>query len=200
MLLEGSHDSQLKVRGISVISLREYVRANLDPTEFGHFMTNMFPADVDTIMNAKRSSWYPFSLQRKLRKAIANHFNPHYPEKAIFEAGLFAASYEISTFLKGMLGNVPLHLILGNVNLIWKKYYNQGTLNAVRERNGVSIHLNDFRSDALFCPLLDAWFKRVFSTIGFRNVTTKKESCIHTGDKCCTWAVTWKSPPPGLHE
>ncbi|NLI98072.1 hypothetical protein GX441_05355 [bacterium] len=189
MLKEGPSSASIMVRGVSIISLTEYVRASLDPAEFGHFMLHRLTSDSKTLLQIQKKEWYPFSLQRKMREVIAEHFNPRDPEKAVYDAGIFAASYEIASFLKGMLVNVPFHLALNNISVMWKKYYNKGTLLINRTDAGVVIELKDFEPDPLFPPLIEAWFTQVFRTMGFLKVEVEDAGTKHSDDPVLQWRI-----------
>jgi hypothetical protein len=186
---EGLSSASIMVRGVSIISLTEYVRTSLDPAEFGHFMLHRFTVDSKTLLQVQKKEWYPFSLQRRMREVIAEHFNPENPEKAVYDAGIFAASFEIASFLKGMLVNVPFHLALNNISVMWKKYYNKGNLQVNRTDSGVEIELKDFKPDPLFPPLIEAWFMQVFRTMGFHKVVVRDFGSESPGDPVLKWTV-----------
>jgi hypothetical protein len=58
---------QMLVRGISLISLRDYVKSRLsDKKEVKEFFKRLPKADSIVIQSAQKWKWYPFFMQRHL--------------------------------------------------------------------------------------------------------------------------------------
>ena len=72
-MTEGQKQVML-VRGISLVSFREYLRVHLTSKEFVDFFSGMPARDSEIILEPDKAKWYPFSLQYSLRKHIARWF------------------------------------------------------------------------------------------------------------------------------
>ena len=192
MAAEGkSKVPELLVRGISLISMREYVKTMLAGEELEEFFSHFPESEEEAISNAKKGEWYPFEIQQHIRENVAKWFNPGNPRKAIMDMVAFTADFEISAFLKGIIGILPVHMVLQQSAKVFGKFYQPGKMVAIREGEYKALfELTDFLADSLFCPVIDAWLISAGKNMGFEpNVV--ETACIHNGDDLCRWEVTW---------
>ncbi|MBD3287096.1 hypothetical protein GF359_10565 [candidate division WOR-3 bacterium] len=187
-----SGEEPLLVRGISIISTREYLKTRLEGRGWVSFLAQL-PADVrENTVNSYKSEWYPFRIQRVLREEIVRLFNPEHPRQAILNAYLFATRYEISAFLRGILSFMPVKLVIERAAALWRKYYNKGTMKAISlGKNGAALELTDFPGDRLFCPTVQAWLVNAAGYLRLKDVEGKETTCVHRGDEVCRWEVIW---------
>jgi len=187
-----SKHPELLVRGISIISTREYLKSRLEGPDWKIFV-NKLPVDVrEVISSASKSEWYPFTHQRLLREEIVRLFNPSSPRQAILDAYLFATRYEISAFLRGIFSFLPVKLVLARAAAVWDKYYNMGDMTAVfTSEKSASLELRDFPGDRLFCPTVEAWLVNAAKYLNLANPRVEETSCVHSGDSLCSWRVLW---------
>ncbi|MBD3285048.1 hypothetical protein GF359_01620 [candidate division WOR-3 bacterium] len=192
---------QILVRGISLISLGEYVKSRLKSNEERRFFTRLPAMDAEIILTAQKWQWYPFSTQRSLREGIAQRFDPRNPLDAIYDAGYYAAERETSTFLRAMLGFFSPRIVLRNANVIWSKYYSLGKLQGTFVREGFGIvELTGFPSDSKFCPMVTSWLTVASSTLKLSGAEVTKTACMHNNDPLCRWEIHWrilKADKPG---
>jgi hypothetical protein len=183
---------QMLVRGISLISLREYVQSRLKPKDARRLFERLPAVDTEVILSAQKWQWYPFSMQRNLREEIAHHFNPRDPLEAVYEAGLFAAERETSTFHKAMIGFFSVDIVLKNSNKIWTKYYRMGKLTGTFVREGLGVvELSGFPSDPIFCPMITSWLVVAAKALKLPDAKVSETTCIHRGDANCSWDIVW---------
>lgn len=187
-----THHPVMLVRGISLISMREYVKTKLNGEEVETFFSRFPPREAEAILGAKRGEWYPFYMQRHIREQVAAEFNPDNPRQAIMDMVAFTADYEISAFLKGIIGLLPVHMVLKQSARIFSKFYQPGRMTAIRmgERHSM-FELKDFPADSLFCPVIDAWIMNAGKIMGL-EVEVTETACIHNGGDTCTWEVRWR--------
>jgi len=188
---------QMLVRGISLISLSDYVKSRLKKDEVRDFFARLPKADSIVIQSAQKWKWYPFFMQRHLREEIANRFNPENPRAAVYDAGLFAATQETSTFLKAMLGFFSPGIVLKNSNVIWRKYYKSGKLRGTLtdDSHGI-VELTGFSSDPIFCPMVQSWLVVSAKALKLKDAKVTETACIHNDDKVCRWTLAWNSDTP----
>jgi hypothetical protein len=190
---ESTRLPKMLVRGVSLISLHKYLKSRLSEKDIKRFFESMPITHALTVLKAKKWMWYPFDVQRELRKAIARKFNSSRPREAVYDAGLFAALYETSTFLRAMLSFVPVPVVINNSQMIWRKYYSPGKLHGVMASNNHAIvELTEFPSDPIFCPMVESWLVIAAQSLGLKNATVKETACIYKGDICCRWETTWE--------
>lgn len=192
------------VRGIAIIAVREYVREHLDEEGYSCFLSHLPGEHSRIILEVDRAEWYPVEIIRDLRARVAARFNPQDSRKAAFELGLYTSTFEQSTFLRGIMKHLPLHLILKQAASLWKKFYRPGTMQVVeravqgREEGGeegmVALELHDFPAvDPLLCPQFEAWLFTAGKNQNLKNLAVKETLCVHKGDRCCRWEATWKN-------
>ncbi|MBD3285598.1 hypothetical protein GF359_04020 [candidate division WOR-3 bacterium] len=192
MTADKTDTPELLVRGISLISMREYVKTRLAGKDLEQFFTRFPESEEETIVNAKKGDWYPFVIQRHIRENVAKWFNPENPRKAVMDMVAFTADYEISAFLKGIIGILPVHMVLQQSAKVFGKFYNPGKMVAARRgETSATFELTGFPADPLFCPVIDAWIISAGKNMGL-DVKVKETACIHNGDDLCRWEITWK--------
>lgn len=193
MAPEGPQTPHMMVRGVSLISLYEYLKTRLDEKQLERFFDLLSPRESLTILSAKKWQWYPFGVQQELRTAIANWFNPQNPRDAVFDAGLFAAVYETSTFLRAILAYLPVRQILKNSQVIWNKYYKPGRLSGKHLSQGhARFELSRFPADAAFCPMITSWLVIAAQTMNLDKARVEETRCVHRGGNSCRWELHWK--------
>lgn len=182
----------MTVRGISLIAISAYVKSKLDPKRLTEFYTRFPRGEPEMILTAQKGEWYPFKLQRHLREETVKEFNPRDPRQAIFDMVEVTANYEISTFLKAILGYLPAKLVLKKTADLWDKYYRPGKMELVKyDGNHAVFEVTEFSHDRLFCPTMDAWLAVAGKNMRMDEILVKETSCIHRGDELCRWEVTW---------
>ncbi len=198
------------VRGIAIIAVREYVREHLDEEGYVTFLSHLPVEHSRIVQEANRAEWYPVEIIRDLRARVAARFNPQDARKAAFELGLYTSTFEQSTFLRGIMKHLPLHLILKQAASLWKKFYRPGTMQvfekAIEGEGGeeegkegeegevgmVALELHDFPAvDPLLCPQFEAWLFTAGKNQNLKNLAVKETLCVHKGDGCCRWEATW---------
>lgn len=186
-------NQEMLVRGISLISFREYLRAQLTPEEFSEFFSRMPPEETEIILDPDKARWYPFTLQYSLRKHIAEWFDDKEPQQAIFDACLFTADYEMSTFLKGMMSFLPVKLVIRQTANLWHKYYTAGDLRVTSYKSGhIVLELTDFPADELFAPTMTAWLTVASQMLNLKDARVSQTADIHNGDALWRWEINWK--------
>lgn len=185
-------NQEMLVRGISLVSLTEYAKSRLCGEDLKRFFAQL-PADAArSILKAQKGGWYPFELDRRLREAIVREFNPSSPRKAIYDAGLFAASRETSTFLRAMLSFLSVSLVLDKAQAIWEKYCRPGKFRGTLVNEGHAVvELSEFGADGLFCPRVEAWLVVGAKALKLKDAKVTETACIHSGDDVCRWKITW---------
>lgn len=193
MNLRSADRPVMLVRGISLISMREYVKTKLNGERLEEFFARFPENEVEIILNAERSEWYPFYIQQDIRENVVLEFNPKDPRKAIMDLVAFTADYEISAFLRGIIGILPVHMVLRQSARIFSKFYQPGKMTAVRIGQRTSVfELTDFPADPLFCPVIDAWLTTAGKNMGLKNIEVRETRCIHRGGEVCRWMVFWE--------
>jgi hypothetical protein len=182
--------SQMSVRGISLISIREYVKSRLDGKGLERFFARFPEGEAEIIFTAVKSEWYPFRIQRHLREGIVHEFNPEDPRQAIFDMVEVTANYEISAFLKVILAHLPKRLVLAQIAKLWDKMYRPGKMTLLEgSDNHAVIEVSEFAHDPLFCPTMDAWLTVAARNMDLKNAEVAETACIHRGDERCRWEV-----------
>lgn len=182
---------EMQVRGIALIALREYVNSRLQGEANQRFFSRL-PTEVkDIIFEVNGREWYPFSIDTLLREEITREFNPQDPRVAIFDAGLYAANYDISSFIRTLMGFIPVRSILNRAQTLWDKFYRPGKFYAQPLDNGAIFELTEFPSDPLFCPMIDAWLTVAARRLRLQGSKVSETACIHEGDELCRWEVHW---------
>lgn len=194
MAKEDVYIPEVTVCGSVLTSLCDYVRSRLQKKGLESFFTRLSPDDRRTIITARESEWYPFSLERHLREAIVREFNPEDPRRAVFEADLFISQYDISGLLYAILKSMPMDVLLKKAQLLWGRLYRPGRIRAVANNNNhVVVELMGFPSDPLFCPRIEAWSVVAARILGSKNVKVSETACLHRGHPLCRWEVTWNT-------
>lgn len=185
--------TNLQVRGIVLISIREYVQSRLKLADAGEFF-KLLPFDVThNAIHAERGKWYPYSMESALHYQVVRWFNPKNERQAILDLGLFTAAYQIKTFLRSMFTFLPLNLVFSRFPAIWSKLYRPGvlTVRSHTESSGV-FELRGFSGDPLFCYLVQAWLEAACRHLKLKDVDIAETMCVHKGGGCCRWEAAWR--------
>jgi hypothetical protein len=185
--------SSILTRGLTLYQFKKYFINSIGEKESLNSIKAL-PEDVrESILNVKKSDWYPFETQRLLRELIITKTNPGNPLEAIFNMGLETASWDFSGFLKPLFSFIPLETILNKTASLWNKYYNTGEIKVQSFSNGLArIDLHSFPSDHHFCPVITSWMTMALRTLKKKNPVVNHDTCIHKGDLFCRFDLTYE--------
>lgn len=180
------------VRGVSLFALREYVRTKLEGGSLKAFLSPLGDEERQAVLNVDKAEWYPFDLQKKMRELIVQKFNPRDPEQAVFEACLYTAEYEMSTFLRAIMNFLPAKLVFKQTATVWDKYYSPGVMRTIADDKKAVLELVDFPADKLFGPVVTAWLTVAAKMLELKDARVRETANIHKGDECWRWNVDWE--------
>lgn len=175
-----------------MFAFREYVRTKLEGGSLKAFLSPLGDEERQAVLDVDKAEWYPFDLQKKMRELIVQKFNPRDPEQAVFEACLYTAGYEMSTFLRAIMSFLPVNLVFKQTAAVWDKYYSPGTMHIDTTEGKAVLELREFPADKLFGPVISAWLTVAAKMLELKEAQIKETANIHKGDECWRWVVEWK--------
>ncbi|NLI98073.1 hypothetical protein GX441_05360 [bacterium] len=189
---ETANEPDMLVRGVSLFALREYMRTKLEGGSLKAFLSPLSDDDKQAILNVEKAEWYPFDLQKKMRELIVRKYNPLDPEQAVFDACIYTAEYEMSTFLRAIMNFLPAKLVFKQTATVWNKYYSRGVMQTIAGDKKAVLELKDFPADKLFGPVVTAWLTVAARMLELNDVLIRQTGNIHKGDECWRWEAEWK--------
>ncbi|NLI98616.1 hypothetical protein GX441_08165 [bacterium] len=184
--------SSILTRGLTLYQFKKYFINSIGEKEALKSFATLPEGARDTVLDVKKSSWYPFETQRLLRELIISKTDPGNPLEAIFNMGLETASWDFSGFLKPLFSFIPLETILNKTAALWNKYYNTGEITVHSFTKGLArIDLHSFPSDQHFCPVITSWMTMALRTLKKKAPCVNHDICIHKGDSFCRFDLTY---------
>lgn len=190
---EGLPWEGVKARGLTLIQFKKYLFRTLGRKEGEQALDTLPQASAEAVRNAKKSSWYPFEIQRQLREVIIDAIDPSDPGGVMYRMGLETASWDFSTFLKPLFSFISVEMILNRVSSLWHKYYDQGEVRVTSFKPGDAvIELYDLPYDPYFCPLVTSWLMVALNTLKKNNPDVQKSEIVLQGKKICRFKLRWE--------
>lgn len=183
-----------KAKGTALRSTVEFLRKHLGEDGFGALIEGMAPAEQE-ILKAPvlLSSWYEFSLLRKLMQRAEGKISLPPGRTLAWELGRFSAEATLSSIYKLFFKVTDVSYIIKKAAYLFPTYYDTGAMEVLENTQGASvIRIKGFdEPSAEFCDRMQGWMQRTVELTGHKNVTLLHPLCVARGDSVCEYRGTW---------
>lgn len=159
-------------------------------------MARLRPEAAAVLAHPVPHEWYPVDYLRAMYEAVESEFGTNHPE-VMMSLGAFMAEASVTGFLKYMVRLISVETAINRLNAIWGRYHNDGTAKGRiisvegNKKKGI-LTVEDYDGGELWCKLMDGFIRVFVAATGAKNVDSEKQTCIHKGEKNCSWLVSWE--------
>ncbi len=183
-------------RGVTAGLVKSWLKLRFGEERLKTVLGKLSPDARDMLENTSSNHWYPISLMKELYSVIYKEFEAEDP-KALRDHGRFAAERSATGLLRYLMKFIDMDTIIKRMNTFWKHYHKGGEIVAGelveqsgRKRRLISIHGYDPGEPG--CLIQEGYFEAIAERAGAKRIEVKKKSCIHHGDSCCSWELSWE--------
>ena len=185
-----------KIKGLIILARREFVEQRWGKEGWEKVVARMSPADQQILKGLILPiGWYPFELNIRLDKIIAEVHSPHDRKEIFYEMGRASAETNMHKLHPSYIkAGDPKHL-LDNTAIIYKSYYDSGH-RACEMLSATSAVLKTY--DALNvtsqdCQTVVGWYQRAIEICGGKKVKVREVQCRVDGAPHCEYLCEWSS-------
>jgi hypothetical protein len=188
-----------RVRGQLVLARLDHLRSVFGPVALPRVLALLPRADAESLRDAARDRWYPFSLLHHLDEAIAHELAAGDP--TIFERLGEASARHRTEWLGEHAALVSVHGFLSRVAEEHHRFHSFGK--AVYRRRGFhqgELQFSEYpEAYATFCSASRGYFMGVLQMLTGNPGTVEEAQCQCRKDPACVFTLRWQrdlSPPP----
>ncbi len=182
-------------KGVEVFQIKTWLEQRSSPLEVEKVYQRLGPEARDMFASPAANQWYPVELIRELYTAIFDVFKDKDP-RMLVDYGRFSAEQSSSGLLKFLMRFIDMDTVIKRMKTFWKHYHQGGKITASelveeegRKKRIISFHGYDAGEAACLSP--EGFLTVIAQRSGAKNVVVTKKACIHKGDDCCSWEVSW---------
>lgn len=183
-------------RGILAYDVAFWIAERFGPEGAARVMENLTPETRAMFTNPVPNAWYPVELMAELYSVLDETFTPQDPE-ALISLGRFMAHHGVRGFIKFLVSLISVKPIIWRISSLWRYYHEGGSVEVPiliddgKHHEGI-LAVKDYDAGGAWCKILEGYIEVLVASTGATNVKVKKTSCIHSGDKICSWLVNWE--------
>jgi predicted hydrocarbon binding protein len=189
-------DISTHMRGVNSILLRKWLLQRFGEETLDKINAKISPEACKMLKNPVPNEWYPSSLTKEIYEIIDDELSPEYPD-ALRDFGRFSAEQSIRGFLRFLTRFLTVPQLFKRAQAFWKSYNKGGSIEtgAVTEEGGrkrSTVIIRGSGVGAPGCKVLEGFIEVLMAQTGAHNIEVEKKTCIHKGDKVCSWEVSWE--------
>jgi hypothetical protein len=183
-------------KGVFPASIRFWLNERFGEEGVSRVSANLSQEARKMFDNPESKEWYPEYLVKELYEVIDKEFGNTHPD-AFKDYGSFNAERDAGGFLRYLMRFITMQVLLKRLGAFWKQYnrgakIEMGPISTARGKKEVVLSVQDYDLGAKGCIVLEEYFKVLCGKTGAQDVQVVKNSCIHKGDDCCSWKLSWK--------
>ncbi|MBN2378741.1 hypothetical protein JXM67_02930 [candidate division WOR-3 bacterium] len=184
-------------RGVNATLVKLYIRDRFGEEGVKKVSARLNPDSREMFFNVVSNKWFPVELMNEIYEALDREFGKENPD-LYRDYGRFEVDRSIKGFLKFLVRNLmSVEQLLKRTQAFWKNYHKGGVLetSSIWEDKGlkhVTVSIEKFNLYPKVCSELEGFMEGLVLRTGASNVSIEEKSCIHKGDKNCSWEVSWK--------
>ncbi|MBN2378737.1 hypothetical protein JXM67_02910 [candidate division WOR-3 bacterium] len=183
-------------KGVEAVLIKSWLEQYYS-SDMEEIIDKLSPDARDMITSPAANQWYPLELMKEVYTVIYEVTKEKDP-KAIVDYGRFSAERSASGLLRFLMKFIDMNKLIERMKAFWKHYHKGGKITASelveeagRKKRIVAYHGYDAGQAACLAPL--GYLKAIAERAGAKNVKVLEKTCIHKGDKVCSWEVSWES-------
>ncbi len=140
--------------------------------------------------------WYPVSQVREVFDSIYNLYEKDHPG-ILIEYGRFAAERSLKGFLRYLARLLTIEQLTKRMGAFWKQYHQGGSISAGKvEEEGnsrtITVMVSGYDLGIPGCQVITGYLEGLIPMANVKDVKVTEKTCIHRGDRACSWEASWK--------
>ncbi|MBN2378735.1 hypothetical protein JXM67_02900 [candidate division WOR-3 bacterium] len=189
-------DVTTHMRGMNSVFLKKWISER-----YGEDTLNQISAKVSSLAREMLESpnpnkWYATSLTKEIYEVLDRKLSPNNPD-ALVDFGRFSAELSIKGFLRYLTRLLTVQQLFKRAKAFWKSYNKGGSIETdpITEEEGrkkTTVYVRGTSGvGPQGCKVLEGYIEVLISRTGVNDIVIEKKTCIHKGDKTCSWRVSW---------
>lgn len=180
-----------RTKGVSFANAKAWVEERFGRDAYERVLARLGPEDAAEVRGSLAMGWYDLSLHSRVLRAIDAELGQG--DLALLgELGRWEAERDFTVIHRIVLRFASPSIILQKMPDLWKRYYDHGEWEIVRDDHVVTGRLRGWGSD---CPEIraevTAWMHRAFELVGARDVRLEQTRSRSRGDALDEWRASW---------
>ena len=183
-----------KIKGVSIKSTVEFLKVRLGEAGLAKLIEGMTADEAATLKDSiLPSSWYEFSLLRKLMTLAEGKVALPPGRSLAWELGRFSAEEALRGIYKLFFKVADMGFIVKKAAYLFPTLYDSGELELVESRpNGAIMRIKNFDEPCQeFCDRMQGWMERTVELTGRKHATIEHPKCRVRGDAYCEYHGRW---------
>lgn len=183
-----------QVKGTIIAARLAFVRARGGELLLERVLARLSEADRKTLSGLILvTSSYPFPLNLRLDKAIADELSPGDPDKVFLEMGRASADVNLAGPQRLFLRQGDPHYLLSFTESIYGYYYSQGkrTCEKTGPNTALLVTTGAERQTPGDCLTVIGWYTRGIEMSGGTDVKIAHPVCAALGASRCEYLASW---------
>lgn len=190
-------DITTHMRGTNAVFLKKWLSDRYGEETLAQILAVIGPLAREMLESPDPNKWYATSLTKEVYEVLDNKLSPENPD-ALVDFGRFSAELSIKGFLRYLTRLLTVQQLFKRAKAFWKSYNRGGSIEtdtiteeAGRKKTTVYVRgTSDIGPPG--CKVLQGYIEVLISRTGVHDIVVDKKSCIHKGDKTCSWEVSWE--------
>ncbi|MBN2378740.1 hypothetical protein JXM67_02925 [candidate division WOR-3 bacterium] len=183
------------IKGVFPYSVRTWLKQRFGEDGLSHILSRLGPDAREMLESPSSNDWYPASLLKEVYAAIDEEYSGKYPD-IITEYGHFNAERDVKGLLRYLMKFVTMEKLLKRMRSFWKQYNQGATIEAspLKEddkNKSIVLSVKNYDLGLAGCTSLTEYIRVLCLNTGAKDLTVKKQTCIHKGNDVCSWEVSW---------
>jgi len=180
-----------RTKGVSFANARAWVEERFGRDAYERVLGRLGPEDAAELRASVAMGWYELSLHSRLLRALDAELGTG-DLALVSELGRWEADRDFTLIHRIVLRFASPSIILRKLPDIWKRYYDHGTWEIVRDGDVVIGRLRGWGSDCESLRVeLTSWMTRAMELVGARDVHIEQLASRARGDALDEWRATW---------
>ncbi|MBN2378736.1 hypothetical protein JXM67_02905 [candidate division WOR-3 bacterium] len=184
------------IRGVNSVLLKKWLSERFGEETLNEICAVISPEAGEMLRNPDPNEWYPVSLTKEAYEAIDRKLTPKYPQ-ALQDFGRFEVEQSVKGFLRYLARFLTVQQLFKRAKAFWKSYNRGGFIETdpVIEEEGrkkSKVFIHGSRIGPAGCKVLSGFIELLVAQTGVHDIKVEKKTCIHKGDKVCSWEVSWE--------
>ena len=181
-----------QTKGVSFSNARAWVEERFGGDAYDRVLARLGPDDAAEVRGSVAVGWYDLGLHSRLLRAIDDELG-HGDLALVGELGRWEAHRDFTIIYRIVLRFASPSIILQKMPDMWKRYYDEGDWEVVRDGNAATGRLRGWGGD---CPALrvelTSWMHRALELVGARDVRIEHTLSRARGDALDEWHASWR--------